>query len=112
MLGRLVRKLCHALAKGYPLDRPLLSQLLRCSTSVGANIREAKYAESRKDFIHKLKVAEKELAETYYWIGLLESEPSVLPPEIQEIEVCAQHVLKMLSRTIAKLRENSATPSN
>ena len=49
----------------------LAKQLSRSGTSVGANIVEAKFAESKKDFIHKMKIAEKELSETAYWIELV-----------------------------------------
>ncbi len=45
-------------------------QLLKSSTSVGANVREAQNAESKFDFIHKMKVAMKELDETEYWLIL------------------------------------------
>lgn len=47
-------------------------QLLRSATSVGANIREAQHAESRADFIHKMKIAAKESEETIYWLELCE----------------------------------------
>jgi len=47
-------------------------QLLRSGTSVGANIYEAQSAESRADFIHKLKIADKEAYETEYWLLLCE----------------------------------------
>jgi len=49
----------------------LSKQLLRCGTSVGANIREAINAESRADFIHKLSTSQKEISETGYWLDLL-----------------------------------------
>ena len=45
-------------------------QLLRSATSIGANYREANRAESRKDFAHKIGIAEKEAAETQYWLEL------------------------------------------
>lgn len=47
------------------------NQLIRCSSSVGANIYEAKYAQSRADFVHKLEIALKESYESEYWIELL-----------------------------------------
>ena len=47
------------------------TQLLRASSSIGANLHEARYAESRADFIHKLEIALKECSETEYWIELL-----------------------------------------
>ena len=54
--------------KGYSV---FVNQLLRCSSSIGANIHEAKYAQSRADFINKLEIALKESSETDYWLELL-----------------------------------------
>jgi len=45
-------------------------QLLRAGTSIGANYREANRAESKNDFVHKIGVAEKEAAETIYWLEI------------------------------------------
>ena len=45
-------------------------QLLKAGTSIGANYREANRAESRVDFIHKIGIAEKEAAETIYWLEI------------------------------------------
>lgn len=45
-------------------------QLLRCGTSIGANVREAQNAESKLDFLHKMKIAAKEAEETDYWLLL------------------------------------------
>jgi four helix bundle protein len=47
-------------------------QLLKAGTSVGANYREANRAESRRDFIHKIAIVEKESSESYYWLELVE----------------------------------------
>ncbi len=47
-------------------------QLLRSSTSIGANVFEAQNAESKADFIHKMKLAAKEASETLYWLTLCE----------------------------------------
>ena len=48
-----------------------VNQLIRCSSSIGANLHEAKYAQSRADFIHKLEIALKESYESEYWLELL-----------------------------------------
>lgn len=48
----------------------LANQLFRSGTSIGANIREAQSAESKADFIHKVKIADKEANETEYWLLL------------------------------------------
>ncbi len=50
----------------------LKNQLERSATSIGANIREAKYAHSRADFIAKLQIALKECYETEYWLELMQ----------------------------------------
>ena len=48
-----------------------INQLIRCSSSIGANLYEAKYAQSKADFINKLEIALKESFETEYWLELL-----------------------------------------
>ena len=48
-----------------------INQLLRSSSSIGANLHEAKYAQSKADFINKLEIALKESFETEYWLELL-----------------------------------------
>ena len=63
---RLVRTLPKDVA-----GRHVASQLVRCSTSGGANYEEARAAESRADFIHKLGIAAKELRETSFWLRLV-----------------------------------------
>ncbi len=52
------------------------NQLLKSGTSIGANLHEAQNAESKADFIHKVKIAAKELEETKYWLLLCENAPS------------------------------------
>ena len=49
----------------------LVNQLLRSATSIGANLHEAQYAQSKNDFISKLEIAQKECYETEYWLELL-----------------------------------------
>ncbi len=49
----------------------LSKQILRCGTSIGANVEEAQAAQSRKDFMSKLSIASKEARETLYWLRLL-----------------------------------------
>ncbi len=54
----------------------IAKQLLRSATSIGANIFEAQNAESKADFIHKMKIAAKEVSETLYWLILCERSES------------------------------------
>ncbi len=62
--------LCRKL-KQNGVESALINQLLRCGTSVGANIHEAQYAQGTKDFISKLEIALKECNESEYWLELL-----------------------------------------
>jgi len=75
------------------------NQLLRAGTSIGANVHEAQSAESKADFIHKMKIASKEAEETKYWLMLcLKSNNYPTPLNLlNKIEV----ILKMLSKIIS-----------
>lgn len=61
------------------------NQLLRSGTSIGANVCEAQNAESKSDFIHKIKIAAKELEETKYWLTLCKEAESY--PFDDELEI-------------------------
>ena len=62
--------LCRKL-KQNSVEAALINQLLRCGTSVGANVHEAQYAQGTKDFISKFEIALKECNESEYWLELL-----------------------------------------
>ena len=62
--------LCRDLKANHK-ESVLINQLLRSATSIGANLHEAQYAQSKKDFISKLEIAQKECYETEYWLELL-----------------------------------------
>ena len=63
-------KLCRFL-RDVKKEPVMSKQLLRCGTSIGANIAESQQAQSRPDFLSKLNIALKEAAETDYWLRLL-----------------------------------------
>lgn len=75
------------------------NQLYRCGTSISANISEANHAESKKDFVHKLKISSKESQETEYWLKIIKD----LEFDNIEEEVWDKlnHVQRMLSKSIA-----------
>jgi four helix bundle protein len=62
-------------------------QLLKAGTSIGANVNEAQNAESKADFIHKLKMAAKEADETYYWLKLCKLSKQYPNPEGLDIKI-------------------------
>ena len=61
----------------------LSKQVLRSGTSVGALIREAEFAQSKSDFVHKLSIALKEANETSYWLALL-AETQFIEPKLDD----------------------------
>lgn len=106
--ARRVRQFCIKRQTSIAMDRSPLVQLYRSATSVAANIRESQFAESTKDFVHKLKIAEKELAEYHFWIGLLMDEPSIAKPcELEEIHSLSLQLQKLLRSIILAKRSNS-----
>ena len=57
-----------------PCYKVIGKQLVRAGTSIGASVAEAQSAETISDFVHKLKIADKEANETYYWLSILEKQ--------------------------------------
>ena len=81
------------------------NQLLKSGTSIGANVKESQNAESKKDFIHKLKIALKEVDETEYWLFIcneIESYPSTESLIIKLSEI-SKILTKIVSTTSKKL---------
>ncbi len=105
-LSRMVWTLCRQLSPRVSFERPVLSQFLRAGTSVGANICEAQYAESKKDFVHKLKIAEKELAELTYWLDIISTDPAlVTKDDLGFIVDKLVNVRRMLASAIRTAKE-------
>lgn len=75
------------------------NQLIRSGTSIGANVREAQNAESKADFIHKLKVATKEADETEYWLEICHLTESY--PNCDNLLSQILSIKKVLSKIIA-----------
>lgn len=78
-------------------------QLLRCGTSIGANLAEAECAISKKDFLAKVYIALKECAETKYWLELLYETDYLTEEEFQSIVRDCEELRKMLSATTRTL---------
>jgi len=87
-------------------------QLLRSGTSVGANIREAKNAESTMDFIHKLGIAQKECDETIYWLELLKETDYIENGKFIILSDEANQILKMIKSTILTLKQKNLKSHN
>ena len=90
----------------YEMKRfALADQIIRSGTSIGANVWEAQNAESKADFIHKMKIAAKEGDEQKFWMLLMKfsnhyPDPQEMIPELEEIE-------KILSSILATAKRNN-----
>lgn len=87
------------------VGRRIGDQLLRCSISVGANYEEARGAESREDFVHKLQIALKELRESNYWLRLLLKARTVPPERLANILDESNQLRAMLSKAVATTKK-------
>jgi len=92
--------------KDYSIS-PLLKQLLRSGTPIGANISEAQSAFTKKDFINKLGIALKESRETEYWLRLLKESDITNEKEFISIYADCEELSKLLTTIIksSKLKE-------
>ena len=84
----------------------IANQLLKSGTSIGANVNEAQNAESKADFIHKLKIAAKEADETTYWLKLCCLAKSYPNPSL-EIESKLVSINNVLSKIISSSKSNN-----
>ena len=75
-------------------------QILRSGTSIGANISEAIYGSSRKDFVAKLQIARKEAAETAYWLELLYNCSFLTENQFSSMKKDCTELIAMLSSSI------------
>jgi len=96
-LNKFLREKCneHVLAK----------QILRSGTSIGANHREAIYAETDSDFIHKLAISQKECNETIYWLELLFETKYITKEQFDSLYVDAEEIMKMLTASILTVKK-------
>ena len=96
--------LCRTL-RDKKVEYALTDQLLRCGTSVGANIHEAQYAQGTKDFISKLEIALKECNESEYWLDLLFETDNISKEEFEIFRKECIELRRMLVASVKKLKE-------
>ena len=87
-------------------ERRMSDQIYRSATSIGANISEAKYAESTSDFIHKLSISQKEANETLYWLRLLYKTKYIDDIRFSELYGDCQELLRVITKVILSVGRN------
>lgn len=99
-----VISLCKSI-KETVITRPLISQIVRSASSVGANYCEANNASSKKDFRNKICICKKEAQETKYWLRLLKN---TLPEKERELKVLFQecHEFTLIFQKIISTMKN------
>jgi four helix bundle protein len=105
LLAVRVARLCRYLMANKQ-EFVLSKQLLRSGTNPGAMVREAANAESGEDFVHKLGVAQKETAETQYWLELLRATDMLSDAEFHSIYNDSEEVMKLLRSSILTKKKN------
>ena len=104
---RIVR--CYKFLSEERHEHILSKQLLRCGTSIGANVKEALRGQSVPDFTAKMNISLKEASECEYWIELLEK-TEYLPTNVAEslLKDC-QELIKMLTSIVKTSKEHNET---
>lgn len=105
VLSERIIELCKSIPSAV-VSRPIVGQLVRSGTSVGANYCEANNASSKKDFRNKIFICKKEAQETKYWFRMLEK---YSPEKQSEIKVLWQEMHELVlifQKSINSSREN------
>ena len=82
------------------------NQILRAGTSIGANAYEAKYAQSRADFVAKMSISLKEASETQYWLDILYDSEYLSESQYKSLKTDVVEIIKMLTSAINTTRSN------
>ena len=88
-------------------DNTISKQLLRSGTSIGTNINEAQYGNSKNDFIAKLHISLKEAGETIYWITLLKNTRLLNEEEANRLLFQAEEIKRMLISSLNTVKRKS-----
>ena len=99
---------CYNFLVAVNRELVMSKQLLRCGTSIGANTRESKNAQSRMDFLNKLNIALKEADETEYWLDLLHETKYLDDKQYDSLNNDCKELIAILVTIIKKIKENPA----
>ena len=90
----------------------IAKQIFRSGTSIGANIRESKNAQSDVDFIHKLSIALKEADETAYWLELLVESEIIDRKQFDSLYSDLDEIIAMLTASVKTMKETNLSTLN
>ena len=104
--GEQIIKLCRTV-KSDKLADPILNQLIRSGTSIGANYMEANGASSKKDFANKIFICKKEAQETKHWLRMLKSFSKEKLETIEKLWKEAQELTLIFQKISSSLKINN-----
>ena len=88
-----------------PISNPLISQLVRAGTSVGANYCEANNAQTKKEFIHKIGICKKEAKETQHWLRMISKADEHVKEKAKLIWKETQELILIFSTILSSCRK-------
>ena len=97
---------CYKFLYSEKKEFVLSKQLVRCGTSIGANVEEAVGAQSRKDFLSKLAIAYKEARETKFWIRLLRDTQIIEIKIAESLLIDVEEILKLIGSIIKTIKND------
>ena len=103
LFGERIIKLCGEI-KQDPISRSLIDQLIRSSTSIGANYMEANGASSKKDFRNKIHICKKESQETQHWLRMLSMAKPDLIEELRQLWQEAHELTLIFQKITSSLK--------
>lgn len=96
--------LCRQIPKDE-VNRILINQVLRSSTSIGANLEEAQGANTRPEFTNCTNIAKKEARETNYWLRMIAEANPAFKKRMEDIIAESEEISKILTASVKKLRD-------
>lgn len=89
------------------INKPLISQIIRSGTSLGANYMEANGAESKKDFIHKVSICKKEAKETMHWLRMIASANQARKEDCSKLYQEVHELTKIFAKILSSCKKKS-----
>ncbi len=97
---------CYKYLTKQKHETVMSKQVLRSGTSIGANVHEAIYAQSKADFVNKMNISMKEAGETSYWLTILHRTEYIDTEMYNSIDSDLKEILKIIASTIKTSKSN------
>ena len=107
-----IAKMYKYLSEKRQGDKDMLKQIVRSGTSIGANVSEGQFAQTRADFLTKMTIALKEANETRFWLKRLYAYGSLTDSEFDSIIKDNEEIINILTTITRTTRKNMRNDSN